>query len=170
MKNDSKASVMMNLSITPGQFHHIKRATISKQAWDILKDIHESRGPVRKTILFKLFKQLLRMKMKTNITMTQHVTEFITKAEQIAEAGIVIQDDLLSIMLSSSLPTEYENFIVAMESRDVLPPLKSLKHKLIEKEERQSDWSAKSNADNNVLLLLRIVPIENKPRQTAVKK
>jgi len=39
-----------------------------------------------------------------------------------------------------------------MESRDVLPPLKSLKHKLIEKEARQSDWSAKCNTDNNVLL------------------
>jgi len=30
--------------------------------------------------------------------MTQHVTEFVTMAEQIAEAGMVIQDDLLSIM------------------------------------------------------------------------
>jgi len=29
--------------------------------------------------------------MKTNITMTQHLTELVTKAEQIAEAGIVIQ-------------------------------------------------------------------------------
>jgi len=84
--------------------------------------------------------------------MTQHVIEFITKAEQVAEAGIVIQDDLLSIMLLGSLPTEYENFIVAMESRDVLPPLESLKQKLIEGGVRQSDWSAKCNADNNILL------------------
>jgi len=67
MKNDSKASAVMNLSITPGQLHHIKRAITSKQAWGILKDIHELRGSVRKTMLFK---QLLKMKMKTNITMT----------------------------------------------------------------------------------------------------
>jgi len=46
IKNDSKASAVMNLSITSVQFHHIKRATSSKQAWDILKDIHESRGPL----------------------------------------------------------------------------------------------------------------------------
>jgi len=69
-------------------------------------------------------------------------------------------------MLLGSLPTEYENFIVAMESRDVLLPLEFLKQKLIEEEARQSDWLAKSNADNNVLLI--IVPIENKPRQAAV--
>jgi len=91
--------------------------------------------------------------MKTNVTMKQHVTEFVTKAEQIVKAGIVIQDDMLSIMLLGSLPTEYENFIVAMESRDVLPPLESLKRKLIEEEARQSNWSAKCNTDNNVLLL-----------------
>jgi len=55
-------------------------------------------------------------------------------------------------MLLGSLPTEYENFIVAMESRDVLPLLEILKQKLIEEKARQSDWSAKSNAGNNVLL------------------
>jgi len=96
MKNDWKASKMMNLNITSGQLHHIKRAITSKQAWDILKNIPESRGPVRKTTLFQ---QLLRTKMTTNTTMTQHITEFVTKAEQIAEAGMIIQDDLLSIML-----------------------------------------------------------------------
>jgi len=86
--------------------------------------------------------------------MTQHVTEFVTKIdEQIAEAGIVIQDDLLSIMLLGTLPTEYENFIVAVESRNVLPPLECSKQKLIEEEARQSNWSAKCNAViNNVLL------------------
>jgi len=52
MKNDSKASAMMNLSITSGQLHHIKWVTTSKQTWDILKDINESRGSVRKTTLF----------------------------------------------------------------------------------------------------------------------
>jgi len=59
--------------------------------------------------------------------MTQHVTEFVTKAEQIAKAGIVNQEDLLSMMLLGSLPTEYENFISAMESRDVLLLLEILK-------------------------------------------
>jgi len=64
------------------------------------------------------------MKMKINMTMMQYVIEFVTKTEQIAEAGIVIQDDLLLIMLLGSLSAKHENFIVAMESRDVLPPLK----------------------------------------------
>jgi len=40
--------------------------------------------------------------MITNVTMMQYVTKFVTTAEQIAEAGIVNQDDLLSIMLLGS--------------------------------------------------------------------
>jgi len=66
------------------------------------------------------------MKMKTNIIITQYVTEYVAKAEQIAEAGIVIQNNLLSIMLLGPLPTEYENIIGAIESRDVCPPLENL--------------------------------------------
>jgi len=57
------------------------------------------------------------------------MTEFATKAEEIAEAGIEIQDDLLSIMLLDSLPREYENFIVAMESRNMYPVLGELETK-----------------------------------------
>jgi len=68
------------------------------------------------------------------------------------EAGIEIQDNLLSIMLLGSSSTEYENFIIAMKLRDVFPSLESLKRKLIEEKARQSDWFAKCNTDNNVLL------------------
>jgi len=92
------------------------------------------------------------MKMKTNVTMMQHVNEFVTKAEQIAEAGIVIQQPAVNNVITDSLSTKYKTFIVAMESRNVLSQLESLKQKLIEEETRQNDWSAKCNASNNVLL------------------
>jgi len=55
-------------------------------------------------------------------------------------------------MLLYSLPTKYENFVVAMEFRDEFPLLESLKWKLIEEEARQYDRSVKSDIDNNVLL------------------
>lgn len=55
--------------------------------------------------------------------MTQHVNEFSSKAGQLEEAGIEIPKELLSIMLLSSLPTQYENFSVAIESRDDISTL-----------------------------------------------
>ncbi|KAI4475423.1 hypothetical protein M0804_014322 [Polistes exclamans] len=42
-------------------------------------------------------------------------------------------------MLLSSMPAEYENFTIAIESRDELPDLESLKVKLIEEEARRGE-------------------------------
>ena len=87
------------------------------------------------------------MEKRTDITITQYVTDFIHTAEQLSEAGIVIPDELLSIISLSSLPSEFENFCVAIESRDTIPSLNDLKIKLIEEESRQNDRDAKLNDD-----------------------
>lgn len=146
IRKDSKALALINLSITHSQLNHVKKATTSKEAWDGLKTVFESRGPVRKAALYK---QLQRMEKKPSITMTQYVTDFTRKAEQLEEAGIEIPDELLSIMLLGSLPAEFENFSVAIESRDEIPTLENLKIKLIEEEARQNDRVAKTSEDHN---------------------
>jgi len=84
------------------------------------------------------------MEKKPNVSITQHVNDFTTKAGQLQESGIEIPNELLSIMLLNSLPEEYENFSVAMESRDNIPTLEILKAKLKEEEARQSDRDAKT--------------------------
>jgi len=151
LRKDSKALALINLSITHGQLNHVKKAVSSKEAWDGLKAVFESRGPVRKAALYK---QLLRMEKKASTTMTQYVADFTRKAEQLEEAGIEVPDELLSIMLLGSLPAEFESFSVAIESRDEIPSLENLKVKLIEEEARQSDRITKTNEDNNNNALL----------------
>lgn len=123
VRKDQKALALINLSVTYGQLNNVKKAKTAKEAWDCLREMFESRGPVRKTVLYK---QMLRMEMKPNISMTQYVSEFTGKAEKLEEAGITLPDELLSIMLLSSLPPEYENFTIAIESRDEVPPLDTL--------------------------------------------
>ncbi|CAK9796277.1 Retrovirus-related Pol polyprotein from transposon TNT 1-94 [Anthophora plagiata] len=145
-RKDSKALALINLSVTYGQLSHVKKATTSKEAWDGLKEIFESRGPIRKAALYK---QLLRMEKKKNVSMTQYVNEFGSKAEALEEAGIKLPDELLSIMLLSSLPAEYENFSVVIESRDDVPSLENLKVKLKEEEARQRDRDEKNNGNEN---------------------
>jgi len=145
IKKDSKALALINLSISHSQLNHVKKAETAKGAWDCLKGIFESKGPVRKATLYK---QLLRMEMKSNLSIAQHVNEFTNKAGQLEEAGIEIPEELLSIMLLNSLPQEYENFSIAMESRDEIPTLEILKAKLKEEEARQNDRDAKT-CDND---------------------
>lgn len=94
------------------------------------------------------------MEKNSDSTMSQYVTNFCQKAEQIEEAGIVIPNELLSIMILGSLPTEFENFSVAIESRDEIPTLENLKVKLIEEEARQNDRIVRNNDDKSNSALL----------------
>lgn len=52
---------------------------------------------------------------------------------------VVINSDLLAIMLLYSLPSSFENFRCAIESRDELPALEVLKVKIIEESEARKN-------------------------------
>lgn len=67
IKRDAKALALINLSITHGQLNHVKKTATSREAWNGLKAVFESRGPIRKAALYK---QLLRMEKKANVSMT----------------------------------------------------------------------------------------------------
>ncbi|KMQ85317.1 retrovirus-related pol polyprotein from transposon tnt 1-94 [Lasius niger] len=144
-EKDQKTLELIVLSVSRGQLNHVKRAETSNAAWDDLKRVHESTGPVRKATLYK---QLYRMKKESGITMNAYINDFTNKAEQLTEAGIKIPDDLLSIMLLSSLPNDFENFSIAIESRDEIPNIDSLKVKLLEEEARQNKRMGRNDSEN----------------------
>ncbi|CAK9833731.1 Retrovirus-related Pol polyprotein from transposon TNT 1-94 [Anthophora retusa] len=146
IRKDTKALALINMNIKQSQLHHVKKANTAKEAWDKLKAIYESKGPVRKVTLYK---EPVRMTKQPNVAVTQYVGEFERKAEQLDAAGITLPDDLLSVMLLASLPQEYENFSVAIESRDEVPSLEYLKAKLKEEEARQNDRDSKNQRDGN---------------------
>lgn len=151
-KKDEKALALILLSVEESQLNHVKRAQTSLEAWENLQKVHESRGPVRRAALYK---QLHRMKKETHQTMTQYVNDFQYKVEQLEEVGLKIPDELVSIMLLSSLPAEYENFAIAIESRDQLPNLESLKIKLIEEEARRGETCDAADQDQNNALVTK---------------
>lgn len=74
--------------------------------------------------------------------MAQFVNEFQQRADMLA--GVIVPPELLTIMLLSSLPEEFENFRVAIESRDDIPEVSIIKAKLIEEDARRG-----SNTNGN---------------------
>lgn len=75
--------------------------------------------------------------MGENSSMSQHFNNYFDLFEKLVEVDIKLQDELLTIILLSSLPKEYENFVIAIESRDELPKVNVLKTKLIEEGKRR---------------------------------
>lgn len=84
-----------------------RKKIIAKEAWNKLQMVYESKGPARKA---KLYKELMRLIKKHNVTMLQHINEFEKNAEELAPTNIQLPGDLLSIMALASLPPEFENF------------------------------------------------------------
>ncbi|GBO02803.1 hypothetical protein AVEN_8815-1 [Araneus ventricosus] len=68
--------------------------------------------------------------MTDSKNMNEHINEFFMLVDKLKEMEIA--NDLLTILLLYSIPESYENFRIAIESRDELPSLETLKIKLIE--------------------------------------
>ncbi|KAL0280857.1 UNVERIFIED_CONTAM: hypothetical protein PYX00_002023 [Menopon gallinae] len=58
------------------------------------------------------------MQKEPQVSISEYINDFSSKVELLEQAGIQIQDELLTVMLLSSLPAEFEIFVVAIETRD----------------------------------------------------
>lgn len=136
---DSKALSLIILSVSASKLTTVMESKTSKAAWDALKEIYVSTGPMRQAYLYK---KLYRMRKDGSQSMQQYLTEFSLTNSQLVESGVTIPDDLLKIMLMESLPREYESFVAAITARDAFPTMKVLKTKLLEKEAQLSNKSS----------------------------
>lgn len=164
---DDKALAIMVLSVSPMQLQYIKICTSAKLAWDTLKEVHRPKGPARKV---SLFKKLLAMRMGEFESMQTYICQFSAHVEQLAEVGVELQEELFVIMLLASLPSSYENLVVALEARDSLPSLTSLKIKLLEESERRNGHQ-NGNQNEHAFASRKVNPNkERKPRNEAKER
>ncbi|XP_076634341.1 uncharacterized protein LOC143348227 [Colletes latitarsis] len=83
----------------------------------------------------------------------EHINNFIEVVDKLRNMDIEIHKDLQSAMLLSSLSDTYENFRRAIELRDELPDLETLKIKILEESEtrkqRHNDEPGATAANQN---------------------
>ena len=112
---DRKARSDLVLAISPSELKQIKGCVTSNEIWLKLQSIYQSSGPARKG---RLLKQLTLQKMADDDDVREHVRIFFDAVDKLQEMEIEIHEDLLSVLLLYSLPSTYENFRCAIESRD----------------------------------------------------
>ena len=128
-KADQKAKADLILAIKPSELHHILCCTTSREVWLKLESVYASKGPARKATLLK---RLTQHKMEEGDDSKNHLSGFFEAEDKLQSMDVEINGDLLSIMLLHSLPSTFENFRCAIESRDVLPDTESPKIKIVE--------------------------------------
>ncbi|KMQ86502.1 rna-dependent dna polymerase [Lasius niger] len=140
--NDEKAKSDIILSISPPELKQVKGHNTSKEVWDRLHAIYQSRGPARTATLLK---NLMLRRMEEGEDVREHLRNFFDTVDKLAEMDIDINKDLLSVMLLYSLPKSFENFRCAIESRDELPTAEILRVKITEEyDARKGDSSERS--------------------------
>lgn len=149
---DEKALALITLSISTNELGHIRRTTTSKSAWDELERVHSSQGPVRKAFLYR---QLYNTKKDEKQTMMQYINDFQSKVNLLEDTGIEIPEELKTIMLLNGLPDTFENFCIAIESRDQIPGIDFIKGKLIEEEARREGGNDQYSSNCSSALLSR---------------
>ena len=131
---DEKALASILLCVKPSQVIHIKKCSTANEAWRKLQTTYEPRGPAR---MVSLFKKLLHLKVYGD-DMVQYLNIFQETVEKLATIDVTVNEQILVIIMLSNLPDQYENFVVAIESRDTLPTLAALRIKLLEESQRRN--------------------------------
>ena len=133
---DERALASIMLSVKNSQLNLIKSCKTSNEAWVRLEETYKPRGPLQKV---SLYKRLLNLAMPAGGNVSNHINAFMELNEKLSEIDITMKDELLVIMLLSSLPAEFEHFVIAIETRDSLPDFSTVKQKLLEEGNRRKE-------------------------------
>lgn len=79
----------------------------------------------------------------------EHLHEFLDTVDKLSEMDVIINPDQLAIMMLYSLPPSFENFRVAIETRDELPEPEMLRTKIEESDARNN--ASTTNQSQNAL-------------------
>lgn len=144
-EKDDQARTELILSIQPRLLKDIKHCTSAREIWNKLRSIYASTGPAKRA---SLLKQLTQRKMGEGSDVRDHLNDFFETADKLASMEEVISDNLLTVMLLNSLPSSYQGFRTAIETRDILPSPEKLKVKILEHNE-----STREEIGNDVIVM-----------------
>ncbi|UYV63271.1 hypothetical protein LAZ67_2003604 [Cordylochernes scorpioides] len=143
---DQKALATIVLSLNPSELVHVKNCKTAEEAWKKIEEVYRPKGPATRV---SLTKRLIQMKMRPNDDLKDYLSKFTSLVDNLGEIGAQVPEDFLVILLLCSLPESYEGFRTAIETRDELPKLETLKVKIIEEDQRQREMEGTSSGEQN---------------------
>jgi hypothetical protein len=112
---DKQALAAIVLSLGNQQLNIVRHATTARQAWLSLQEHYERKGIANQLALKRL---LHKLKMEEGDEMKGHIDRIETTVSKLAAAGHEIPEDEKVMILLTSLPEAYDNFVMALESKD----------------------------------------------------
>src|SRR5579875_1494527 len=115
-KRERTAFRILCTHLVDAQLQHVKSCKGAAEAWKTLRGIHQTKGLAN--VLF-LRRKFFTMKMQESDDLLQHINKVKTLADQLEALDVAVTEGDIVMTLLESLPSSYENLIVAMETKDI---------------------------------------------------
>jgi len=131
-----KAYLLIAMALSDQQLVHIRTCKTGKEAWEKLSEVHEAKGLAARLFLRRKFFTLAK---SAGESMQQHIVKVTTMAEKLAAIGAPVSDEDTVMSLLCSLPTDFDNLIVSLESRTENLTLDFVSARLLHEEARRAE-------------------------------
>lgn len=153
VESDEQALSLISLACNDTVKDEIVNAKTAKEAWNTLKETYVRKTPAAKVALYC---QLVELKCESvNNTMVL-LEEFNVVVRKLQDIGVALDDEMYSIILLRALPPSFEQFRIAVLTRDELPKLVEVRAKIEEEHLRQTNYN------------INVEPIVNLDQQQAL--
>lgn len=105
------ARVMIKNSLGAMDYHQVKSAETAAEVWNILMNLHQATGAQGKVDLIWKF---WNSRCEEGDSVRKYIGDVRAIHSELAECGIIIEDYLLAILLSKSLPPSYDNYVASI--------------------------------------------------------
>lgn len=131
---DRKALTSIRLRVSSSMISHIMGATTSKDAWDTLKNVFNTQGPLAKILARR---KLLRYAVEEGGTMEEEVRNMRKLKEELTLLGATVTDDEFSLTILTALPASWDPFISSMGS--TIPSSSEIIGRILAEDARRKD-------------------------------
>ena len=135
------ARVLIKNSLGPKDYQQVRHATTACDIWETLSNLHQPMGALGKVdLIWKFWSK----RCVEGSSVREHIGDILGTHAELAEAGIHIENYLLAVMMSKSLPPSYDNCVSTIFAgiRDLeLADPKYVANKIFEEEMRRGSKS-----------------------------
>lgn len=159
-KRESKAKVLLRMSVKDNIILHTRDYKTSKETWDVLKELYETMNA--NLILYQKSK-LMSIKMETHENITAYISRIKDLSDQLGAIGKkVLNTDLVMITLKGLLK-DYQVFISSLVAREKPPTFTKYTGILLQEEERMKTFDLDTSSSDLELVVKGKQPYRGKP-------
>lgn len=146
---EEQALSLISLACDNHTKEEIRNCITAKEAWEALHNKYIRSSPAAKV---SLYSRLINMKSVNTDEIPGMLNEFSNVIRKLHEIKVQVDEELYTIVLLEALPSTFEQFKVAIMTRDQLPSLDEIKSKIDEEYHRLIKQESAPN-ENRALMI-----------------